>query len=72
MYDILKQKEATPLHNKINDHDDREIDNKSSIQQIQYKVKSGQGGICTVVTKLTISQQLGDQLSWNKVVWMEN
>ena len=36
---------------------------RALIQQIQYKVKSGQGGICTVVTKWTISQQLGDQLS---------
>ena len=35
MYNLLylKTKEATPLHNKINDHDDREIDNKCSIQQ---------------------------------------
>ena len=60
-------------HNKINDYDDKEIDNiELSIQQIQSKVKSGQGGTCTVVIKLTISQQLGDQLSWNKVVWMKN
>ena len=48
MYDILKQKKLLPLHNKINDHEDRKIDNKSSIQQIQYKVKSGQGGFCMV------------------------
>ena len=61
MYDIVT-KEAT-LHNKINDHDDRKNDNKSPIQQMLYKVKSGQGGFCTVVTKLTISQQLCDQLS---------
>ena len=33
---------------------------KSPIQQMLYKVKSGQGGFCTVVTKLTISQQLCD------------
>ena len=62
MYDILK-KRSYPLTNKVNDHDGREIDNKSSIQQIQNKVKSGQGGFCTVVTKLTISQQLCDELS---------
>ena len=38
---ILKQKKLPPyLHNKINDHDDRKIDNKSSIQQIQYKVNA--------------------------------
>ena len=34
MYGILKQKKL-PLHNKINDHDDREIYNKSSIKKIQ-------------------------------------
>ena len=61
---IFQNKRSYPLHNKINDHDDgteklitKAIFNRSN------KVKSGQGGICTVVTELSISQQLGDQLS---------
>ena len=57
-----------PLHNKINDHDDRKMYNKSSIQQIQYKVKSGQGGFGTgyVVTKLTMSQHV---INFHEIKW---
>ena len=63
MYDILKQKKLPPyIIKSMTMMTEKLITRASTIQQFQSKVKSGQGGICTVVTKLPISQHI-NQLS---------